>query len=123
MNGYEFAQQYYKRLADGEYIGAVNSKIMLDGERYCEDGDLTHMRFTDIAEGQFTWAPKTITVTIPAPMTERPKTGEMYYIPYDHYEWSGDIFDKRVFEGSPIWSTEKDRDDAMRILAGGKDET
>jgi len=119
MNGYEFAQQYYKRLADGEDVHKVNSESIINGIRTLGNSDCPES-FTDGID--YTWAPKTITVTIPAPMTEWPKVGDRYYFRDDWDSWAGDMCDEIRFTEGPVWATRKDRDEAMRILKGGKSE-
>ena len=119
MKAYEFAQQYYKKLADGESVNVVNHEVLLDGKTAYYASPIA---FNDLADDRLSWKPKTITVTIPAPMTERPKVGDLVYIQDGDLVWSDTLTDSATFNDGPIWSTEKDRDEAMRILSGGKDE-
>lgn len=93
MKTYEFAQQYYKRLAEGETLIDVHSDVLVAGEalRHLDIGCLP---FSDIEDGRLTWKPKAITVTYPAPMTE-----------------------------IPIWWELSDAEDAVKILFGANNES
>ena len=76
-------------------------------------------------ESEYRRKPRTMTytITIPEPLIEAPKVGEVYYVAatyaeffYKEHEWSGSAVDRRFLERGLLFTTKEDAIAAAKAM-------